>query len=99
MNENNILNDLWEAFVHLLNLAVGTLFLLAFVGALVAPIFEAFLPKEFRLKMMGAGCANAAEIISARRQLTFIRIGLWMIAAMAWGFAILCHLNGGGLGY
>lgn len=99
MNENNILNDVWEAIVHILNLAVGTMFLLLFVGALFAPLFERFLPQSFHLKVCGAGCSTESEIISARRQLTFVRIGLWLIAAMAWGFAILCHLNGGGLGY
>lgn len=97
MKENNILSDIWEAICQVLNLVVGTLFLAVFIGALFAPLFEAFLPKEFQLKMMGVGCTTEADIIAARRQLTFVRIGLWIVAAIAWGFAILCWRNGGGL--
>lgn len=89
MNEQDPIAKWGMAIKSRLGAATMVIILVVFVGCLIAPIFGPLIKRKLRCKYVL--CDDYEE--RAETDMKSIRVILWMVAALAWGFFFYCKAH------
>ena len=87
-----LIENIWEAVMHIIGVVIMTAVLTLFVGALFAPGFERLFTRDLQAAAIGDRHSTLESMATAHRKLFLTRIGLWITAGFAWAFLIVTNL-------